>query len=430
MILIQVLQVLVFSFGIYFLLIAAAGLFTKPPCRVHSPRLKFAVIVAAHNEERVVAKLIRNLLNLEYPKQMYDVYVIADHCTDATAAIAQRSGALVWKRSGSVRGKGRSLQEIMHGLGFTSPGEKRYDAAAIIDADNLVALNFLQVMNNRLLEGEKLIQCSIDSKNPNDSWVTSVFSVNFWINNRFILQARSNLGLSSLTAGTGVCISREIIEKTGWSTVTLTEDLEYAVQALALGYRASFARETRVYDEKPINFKAACLQRLRWARGQLNVAMLYAPRLLLTGLRKGDPARFEGGLRLLQLPVLALGIVMLILAPLQPQFFRDTSVYYQIGLRFPWAAFFFAAVPYLLPVAALFLDRLPLKPYRYFLLYPLFYLSWIILVLYALITFRKQKWVPSQHKCNLDYLHMPPASASTCLRARFRLGRTGLKEYS
>lgn len=430
MILIQVLQVLVFSFGIYFLLIAVAGLFTRRPCREHSPKLKFAVIVAAHNEERVVAKLVRNLLNLEYPREMYDVYVIADHCTDATAAVAQGLGALVWKRAGGVRGKGRSLQEIMYGLGFTSTGDKRYDAAAIIDADNLVALNFLQVMNNRLLEGEKLIQCSIDSKNPNDSWVTSVFSVNFWINNRFLLQARYNLGLSSLTAGTGVCISREIIEKTGWSTVTMTEDLEYAVQALTLGYRASFARETRVYDEKPINFSAACRQRLRWARGQLNVAMLYAPRLLFAGLRKGDPARVEGGLRLLQLPVLALGIVMLILAPFQPQIFRDTSIYYQVGLQFPWAAIFFAAVPYLLPLTALFLDRLPLKPFRYFLFYPLFYLSWIMLVLYAVITFRKQKWVPSQHVCDLDYFHLPPTASSTCLRVRFRSGRTGLKEYS
>lgn len=429
MILIQVLQILVFSFGIYYLLIAAAGFFTKRPCREHTPKLKFAVIVPAHNEERVVVKLIRNLMKLEYPKELYDVYVINDHCTDNTALAAQRAGASIWERSGSVRGKGSSLSEIITGLGFTEGGKHRYDAAVIIDADNLVALNYLQVMNNRLLEGEKLIQCFIDSKNPNDSWVASVLSVNFWINNRFIMQARYNLGLSSLTAGSGVCISGDLLNKTGWSTSTLTEDLEYSVQALALGCRASFAGETRVYDEKPLSFSAACRQRLRWARGQFNVAVQYAPRLLYLGLCKKDPARFEGGLRLLQLPALALGTLILLLAPLQPQLFRDTSIYYQIGQQLPSAAFFLAAAPYLLPVTALLLDRLPLKPFRYFFLYPMFYFSWIVLILYALFTFRKQKWVPSQHTSDLDYQQMQPLHQPPRLFVRFKPEKAGLEKY-
>lgn len=431
MILIQILQVMVFCFGIYFLFIAAAGLFTKRPCRKHPPKLKFAIIVPAHNEERVVTKLVRNLMELDYPAELYDVYVIADHCTDDTAEVARAHGASVWERLGSVRGKGRSLHEIMSGLGFTTPGEARYDAAAIIDADNLVALNFLTVMNSRLLEGEKLIQCFIDSKNPNDSWVASVFSVNFWINNRFILQSRHNLGLSSLTAGSGVCISREVLEKTGWSTVTITEDLEFAVQALTHGFRATFARETRVYDEKPLSFSAACRQRLRWARGQLNVAIRYVPRLLAMGLIKGDPARFEGGLRLLQLPVVALGILMALLASLQPQLFRDTSLYYQVGQHFPPVAIFFASAPYLLPLIALLLDRLPLKPFRYFFLYPVFYLSWIGLILYALFTFRKQRWIPSQHTCDLEHFHMQPVPSPSPSRfvQRFRPRRAGLEKY-
>jgi cellulose synthase/poly-beta-1,6-N-acetylglucosamine synthase-like glycosyltransferase len=407
----------------YFLVIAAAGLFTKRPCREHPPQLKFAIIIPAHNEERVVPKLVRNLMEMDYPAELFDLYIIADHCTDGTAAAARSLGASVWERSGGVRGKGRSLHEVMTGLGFTSPGDDRYHAAVIIDADNLVALNFLRTMNNRLLAGEKLIQCFIDSKNPNDSWVTSVFSVTFWINNRFNLQSRTNLGLSSLTAGSGVCISRDVLEKTGWSTVTLTEDLEYAAQALCHGFRATFARETRVYDEKPLGFSAACRQRLRWARGQLNVAIRYAPRLLGMGLIKGDPARFEGGLRLLQLPIVALGTVLVFLAPLQPQLFRDTSLYYQVGQHFPPAAVFFASLPYLLPLIALVLDRLPLKPFRYFFLYPVFYLSWVGVILYASFTFRKYRWVPSQHTCDLDHKHMKPVPVS------FKLPRAGLEKY-
>lgn len=421
---VQFLQLEIFCFGLYFLGISAAGLLSKKPCRVHPPEKRFAVIVPAHNEERVVGKLVRNLMKLAYPPDLFDVYVIADHCSDQTAAVARAEGATVWARSDGTRGKGRSLQEIMARLGFTGPKTSRYDAAVIIDADNLVALNFLQVMNNRLLEGEKLIQCFIDSKNPNDSWVTSVFSVNFWINNRFILQSRCNLGLSSLTAGSGVCISREVLAKTGWSTETITEDLEFAVQALIHGYRATFAPETRVYDEKPLDFKGACIQRLRWARGQLNVAMRYAPRLLGAGLLKGDLARFEGGLRLLQLPVIALGTIMALLALIHPDLFRDTSLYYQLGRQFPPAALFLATLPYLLPLLALVLDRLPLKPFRYFFLYPVFYISWIGLIIYAIFTFRKQKWEPSHHICDLEYEHLMPGP--TLPRRRYRPRPAGL----
>ncbi|MEW5784564.1 MAG: glycosyltransferase family 2 protein [Bacillota bacterium] len=440
MLLIKILQVIIFLFGLYFLFIAAAGLFTKRRCREHPSTLRFAVIVPAHNEEYVVTKLVRNLMDLDYPKELYDVYVIADHCTDDTARAAREQGALVWERSGTERGKGRSLHEVMSGLGFTAsgntaPGTARYDAATIIDADNLVALNYLQVMNSRLLEGEKLIQCLIDAKNPNDSWVASVFSVNFWINNRFILQARYNVGFSSLTAGSGVCISREILEKIGWSTVTITEDLEFAVQALLHGYRATFTRETRVYDEKPLSFSAACRQRLRWARGQLNVALLYAPRLLGKGLLKGDPARLEGGLRLMQLPIVALGTLLALLAPLQPELFRDTSLYYCVGLHYPPVAVLFAAMPYLLPLLALLLDRLPLKPYRYFFLYPFFYISWIGIIIYALFTFRRQKWVPTMHTCNLSLDQLQNNSSHSQSRSparpwqRLRSRRAGLEKY-
>ncbi|MEW6662325.1 MAG: glycosyltransferase family 2 protein [Bacillota bacterium] len=413
--LVTIIHSFIFLFGIYFLFIAAAGIFNRCRYREHAPRLHFAIIVPAHNEEKVIGKVVDNLKELDYPGHLYDIYVVADHCSDNTAQVARARGAVVWERSGGERGKGRSLGEIMAGLGFTAPyptvaktteahlvSAKPYDAAVIIDADNLVAANFLRVMNNRLLGGEKLVQCYIDAKNPDDNWVTSVSSINFWLNNRFILQARYNLGLSTLTAGTGVCISREVLEKTGWSTKTITEDLEFAVQALLQGYRATFARETRVYDEKPLEFTAACWQRLRWARGQLNVARLYALRLLFRGLTEGDPARLEGGLRMLQLPVIGAGTVLTLLAPLLPELFRDTSPYYRLGQQFPQLTFFFAAVPFLLPLLALFLDRLPLKPFRYFFFYPFFYLSWIALIIYAIFTFRQQIWVPNQRR-SLDH---------------------------
>ena len=59
---------------------------------------KFMAIIPAHNEEAVVADLIESLKKQDYPKELYDIYVIADNCTDKTAEVAKQAGAIVYQR--------------------------------------------------------------------------------------------------------------------------------------------------------------------------------------------------------------------------------------------------------------------------------------------------------------------------------------------
>ena len=67
----------------------------------------FALVVAAHNEETVIKNLMDNLAEFHYPKDKFDIFVIADHCQDRTAEIAKSSGAFVYERSNrKERGKG------------------------------------------------------------------------------------------------------------------------------------------------------------------------------------------------------------------------------------------------------------------------------------------------------------------------------------
>lgn len=416
-ILIKYLQYLMFGFGIYYLAISLAGMFTRRCRQDHPPRMRFAIIIPAHNEEKVIGKLVKNLASLDYPRQLYDIYVVADRCTDRTAEVAREEGAVVWERFDNRScGKGRVLEYALSRLGFTRGQAHQYDAAVFFDADNLVSANFLQAMNNRLLEGEKVIQSFIDSKNPDDSWVASSFSITFWLNNRFVLLARHNLGLSAGLAGTGMCISKEVLNRIGWSTVTLTEDLEFSIQALLEGYRTSFAVEARVFDEKPITFMASCRQRLRWARGQLNVAVRYIPSLLFQGLVEGDAAKLEGGLRLLQLFVIAAGGLIIPVTLLKPELITFTSIYQQVQARFPLVNLALIALPYILPLLTLFLDRLPLKPFRYFPVYPLFTFSWVPIVIFALLTWNNRQWVPTEHVRDFDH-HQLPVKTSRSSRA-------------
>lgn len=426
LLLLQGAQLILFFFGIYFLGVALAGLFTRRCRREHPPRTRFAVIVPAHNEEEVIGKLVGNLRDLDYPGELYDIYVVADHCTDNTARVARDEGARVWERSDRRRRgcKGYVLEFALGRLGFTRGGKSRYDAAVIFDADNLVSGDYLRVMNNRLLEGEKIIQCFIDSKNPDDNWITAVFSLTFWLNNRFVLLARHNLGLSASLAGTGMCISREVLREVGWTTSTLTEDLEFSMQALAQGYRTTFAVETRVYDEKPLSFTASCHQRLRWARGQMNVARRYMPRLLWRGLREGSLIKLEGGIRLGQLYAVALGGLVLAVGLIRPELVAVTSLYERLSASMPVMRVLFPVLTYLMPLLTVFLDRLPVRPFRYYFLYPLFTLSWVILIFYAMATWRRRRWVPTRHSRALDYRQVLPVQFSGSARRPQRYTRT------
>ena len=75
-----------------------------------APKNTFAAVICAHNEERVVGQLIDNLKDLNYPKDMYDVYVVADNCTDNTEKICREHGAIVKVRTNKDEvGKGYAL---------------------------------------------------------------------------------------------------------------------------------------------------------------------------------------------------------------------------------------------------------------------------------------------------------------------------------
>ncbi len=151
-----------YIFTFYYFILSMFGLYRKKETKVLVPEKTFAIVVAAHNEEKVIEPLIDNLFQIDYPRELYDVFVVADNCTDKTALIARNAGASVHQRFNSIkRGKGFALEWMFHRL-FKM--ERQYDAIVIFDADNLVKDNFLFEMNSKLCQGEKIVQCYLDSK--------------------------------------------------------------------------------------------------------------------------------------------------------------------------------------------------------------------------------------------------------------------------
>ena len=144
----------VFVLSMYYLIISLFGIIRRKHKEKVVPQKSFALIVAAHNEESVIKEVVNSLYNLDYPKDLYDVFVIADNCTDNTADVAEKAGANVYRRyDRNKRGKGFALEWMFNKI-FKM--DKKYDAVAIFDADNLVAKDFLNEMNRELLKGYKV----------------------------------------------------------------------------------------------------------------------------------------------------------------------------------------------------------------------------------------------------------------------------------
>ncbi|WP_315114782.1 glycosyltransferase family 2 protein [uncultured Clostridium sp.] len=281
-------QITVFLIASYYFIISLFGLFSRvnENKTYNNPTKKFAMVVAAHNEELVIENTIESLKSLNYPKDLYDIFIIADNCTDNTANISASLGVKVFERKNNKkRGKGYALEWMFNKI-FAM--ENDYDGICIFDADNLVSKNFLLEMDNKLGQGYKVIQGYIDSKNPYDSWITQSYSISFWNANRLFQLGRKNLKLSNQIGGTGFCVHTKILKELGWGSTCLTEDLEFTCKLVMNNYKVGWAHSAIVYDEKPLTLKQSWKQRKRWMQGFADVSSRFFLKLMRKAYKEKD----------------------------------------------------------------------------------------------------------------------------------------------
>ena len=270
---------------------------------------KFMAIIPAHNEEMVIKNLVQSLREQDYPKDLYDIYVIADNCTDATAEIAKENGAIVYKRfDPEHKSKGYALNWF---LKQKIEENADYDAFCVFDADNVVDKNFIKNMNKKLCQGEEIVQGYRDIKNPTDSWISAGYAIFYWMMNRFYHLARYNLGLSPLINGTGFMVKFDIIKPNGWQTITLTEDIEFSLINISKGRRLGWATDAIVYDEQPVGFKQSWSQRSRWSVGHLQCMKHYTKDLAKGVKDHKTLMNFDGLLYMMGIPMMILTFLLL-----------------------------------------------------------------------------------------------------------------------
>lgn len=397
-------QFFLFSLGVYYLIIMFSGWipFPEKNMKQDNPHIhnQFAMIIPAHNEEKVIAGIIGSLKKQQYPSHLYDIFVICDNCTDKTEYVAKKSGATVMiRQNNNKRGKGYALEWAFTRI-FNL--EKKYDAVCVFDADNVVSSHYLYEVNQMLVAGHQVIQGYIDSKNPFDSWISLSYSIAFWLSNRVFQQTRYNLGLSCELCGTGFCIRSTVIQDIGWGATCLTEDLEFTMKLVLNDKKVSFCKKAIVYDEKPLTFMQSWRQRKRWMQGHTDCATRYLPKLFKKSLKEGNLMAFDCAVYLFQpMRFICFGMAMIFS---WSEVVFPTAPFYIVGYSFPaeiWSLMVFVQMLFG-PLVVLFDKKWDIKIILGFLIYPFYCFTWLPVTIAGIKNAQKKEWSHTRHSRNIS----------------------------
>ncbi|MGH2567367.1 MAG: glycosyltransferase family 2 protein, partial [Bacteroidota bacterium] len=304
-----ILLVVLGFFLLYLAMLSLLALAAKRNLSFPASRLRrLAIVVPAHNEEFAIGKTLRSFSTIDYPKELFDVVVVADNCHDNTARIAHSYGATVFERfNPNLQGKGHALRWVFEKLLDQTPS---YDAMVVVDADSTVSSNLLTVLNFYLERGNKVIQVADLVRPFPGAWSPEVTRLAFTLYNYVRPLGRKVFGCSAGLRGNGMCFSAETLRAHPWQAFSLTEDLEYGLILLLQGISVVFAPEAQVLAAMPQHSKDALTQRTRWEAGRLPVIKRYTGRLLARALRRLSFNAFDAVVDLLTPPLVNLLIVV------------------------------------------------------------------------------------------------------------------------
>lgn len=279
------------GFFVFYYLFFAAVYFVRPETKFPSvrPKTRFLIVIPAHNEERLILETIARTLNVRYPKELFDIVVVADNCTDKTAEIVESGLVKVLRRHDqNNRGKGYAISWALGVLPLT-----QYHAIVVIDADTWMDKDFLAEMNAGLSAGKRVLQGYNHLRNPDDNSLTRLMHVTSVLKNLLFNEGRNKLGLSIALMGTGMCFDRRFLEESPWKAHSIGEDWEYSAELTRKGICVSFCASAITYAEEASSLRQGFGQRLRWSGGKFQTMIDYGFPTLLESIRSRDLRKLD-----------------------------------------------------------------------------------------------------------------------------------------
>ncbi len=268
-----------------------------PPAAGEPCSRRYAVLIAARNEQAVLGHLLDSVHAQDLPAGQVTAFVVADNCTDHTAAVARSHGARVFERQDRTRvGKGYALHALLEHMGRTGDLD-RYDVFLVFDADNLLCPDYIRRIDRLFAAGYETVCGYRASKNLGTSWVSAGSGLWYLHDSGHLNASRMALGVTCACTGTGFGFTRALLDRMGgWNFFTLVEDLEFDVWCAVNGVRMGCCPEAVVYDEQPVSLRQSWVQRTRWVQGGVQVSLKYAWPLfrgLFSGSLRDRWGRFE-----------------------------------------------------------------------------------------------------------------------------------------
>lgn len=383
--------------GIYYF-VTSLWTFKKKTIKSNSNKYhKFGVLVACRNEERVIGNLIESLNLQNYPKELYDIIIIPNNCTDNTRDVALEYDVKIVDVDIPTKTKGEVLKYTFHKL-----AKSDYDAYVVFDADNLVDANFLNKMNDGINRGYEVAQGFRDAKNPSDSWITGSYAIYYYIANFFTNNARCNYNGNAWINGTGFMVLKSVIDKYGFDTKTLTEDSEFTGICTLNDVRVGYVSDAITYDEHPVDFVVSYKQRKRWTSGTLSCLKHYHKDLVKKIIK-------EKNLNALDMLIMYMAPIIQVISFLLPIYVFIYNLIIDLITKktfiINFYSIYFFLICYLLNVLInIFIVKIYHKKikdfYKGIIMFPVFVLTWIPINIVCI--FKKTKtWEEIKHDKNI-----------------------------
>ncbi|HEV2953820.1 MAG TPA: glycosyltransferase, partial [Candidatus Dormibacteraeota bacterium] len=291
---------------IYLLMLALASFRTPADQVAKAPTAALKVLVPAHDEAELIMRSVRSLQEQDYPADLVEVVVIADNCTDFTAALAEAAGARVLVRSDlENQGKGAALRWAMDSLLASDPD---LDAFVVVDADSIVKPGFLAALASELEAGHEVAQSDYAVLDGGEGGRSALTAAGFMLFHKVRPAGRMALGMPTALVGNGMLFSKGAITNCPWNAYSGVEDLEYTVSLRLAGIRPVFAHRALVLGPMPASRKGAATQRMRWEGGRFHVIRHRLPELIgaIVTQRRLDLVDMAVDLAVLPLGILAM----------------------------------------------------------------------------------------------------------------------------
>lgn len=273
----------------YLGVLTAAAWRTRDRARIeaqHHPDRRLAVLIPAHDEAVGIGATLDSLRAVDYPSDLVEVHVVADHCHDDTADVVRAHGFRVHERNHDRPGKGPALTWLLDRV----MDEGAFDAVVFVDADTVVAPDALSHLMTVMADGHAVVQGHYAVRDPDQTGIVAFRAAALAARTYLRPMGRTAIGGSAGLYGTGMAFRADVAREMTWSG-HLTEDVETQLQLLDEGVLVAFAPAARFAAEMPTTLAAAESQHERWERGRAQLAVNSIPRLLGQVVRGGPVSR-------------------------------------------------------------------------------------------------------------------------------------------